>query len=417
MAHDIDLLRVISNKDKYERFKEHIKKHNVSNITMDIANTIGDYFANYPTRTDIVWDELQTFFFIVKGKKLKDAASYEEAFKKAATGSASATEDDILKRLINFDYASRITDAAMKVVSGTADVEDIAPLLDDYRKEVGSSVDISSVFVSPSLEYVAEVVASSGLSWRLHELNVSLGPLRRGDFGIIAARPETGKTTMVASEASYMLTQLAEDKQVIWINNEESSKKVMMRVIQAFHGVTTAELMKDVAKYERAFLDAGGARFLVLDDDSSFKSATKLTRLFKETNPGLIIFDQLDKVHGFNNDREDLRIGRLYEWARDLAKTYCPVISISQISDSGEGQKWLNNSMLRGSKTDKAGEADYTILIGKENEPGADLERYISIGKNKLFGGPDTLEAHRHGNFHVSIDPAHARYVSHWKVK
>jgi replicative DNA helicase len=191
----------------------------------------------------------------------------------------------------------------------------------------------------------------------------------------------------------------------------------MMRVIQSFHGVTTRTLLEDVDKYEKEFLLAGGDRFLVLDDDSPYKSVSKITRLLKELNPGLIVFDQLDKVHGYENEREDLRIGRLYEWARDLAKLYCPVISISQISESGEGMKWLNNSMLRGSKTDKAGEADYIILIGKENEVGKDLERYITIGKNKLFGGADTLEAHRHGNFEVGINPSIARYTTKWVTK
>lgn len=419
MAYDIDLLHVISNKDNYERFLPHIKKHNVSSITGDIVHVLGEYWPNYPGRENVNWNEFKTFFFIVKGKKLKDPATYERVFDNIEKSAASPPPivDDIMKKLVAVDYATQIHDKALAVVNGTASVEDVEPIIESYKKEVGSSVDVSSVFVNPSLDYIKDVVASKGLSWRLPEFNVSLGPLRKGDFGIIAARPETGKTTLIASESTFMLTQLDVGKQVVWVNNEESSKKVMMRVIQAFHGVTTRALLDDVSRYEQEFKDAGGDRFLVLDDDSPFKTVSKLTRLFKELNPGLIIFDQLDKVHGFENEREDLRIGRLYEWARDLAKEYCPVISISQISEAGEGVKWLNNSMLRGSKTDKAGEADYIVLVGKDNEPGKDLDRFITIGKNKLFGGPETLEAHRHGNFELQIDPAHARYISKWRSK
>jgi replicative DNA helicase len=417
MAYDIDLLRVISNKDAYDRFLPHIKKHNVSSITNDIVQAMGEYWPNYPGRTEVIWDELRTFFFIVKGKKLKDPATYEAVFDKLSVPTASPVADQVLKKLVELDYASQVHDTALSIVNGKATVEDVQPIIDAYKKEIGSSVDVSSVFVDCSLAYIKDVVAAEGLSWRLQEFNVSLGPLRKGDFIIIGARPETGKTTVVASEATHMLKQLPEDKCVVWINNEESSKKVMMRVIQSFHGVTTRALLDDVDRYEEEFKAAGGDRFLILDDDSPYKDVTKLTRLLKELNPGLIIFDQLDKVGGFYNEREDLRIGKLYEWARDLAKTYCPVISISQISEAGEGVKWLNNSMLRGSKTDKAGEADAIILIGKDNEPGKDLDRFITIGKNKLFGGPETLEAHRHGNFEVQIDPAHARYLSRWKTK
>jgi len=74
-------------------------------------------------------------------------------------------------------------------------------------------------------------------------------------------------------------------------------------------------------------------------------------------------------------------------------------------------------NQLRGSKTDKIGEADAIITIGKSNEPGMDLQRYIHVPKNKLFGGDETIETHRHGCFEVEIKPSIARYISMWKVK
>lgn len=420
MSYDIDLLVVTSNKDNYNRFKEHVKKHNVSPITLEIFNVLGEYWDNYPTRTEINYSEFRTFFSIVKGRKLKDPSSYEIAFDNLNESLAkpSPIVKDLLAKLIETDYATQIYDVCLKIGTGMGgELESIEPMLNAYKKEIGTSVDKEDVFVNPSLSYISEVVATGGLNWRLKELNVSLGPLRKGDFIIIAARPETGKTTFTASEASYMLTQLQPDEHVIWINNEEASNKVMMRVIQAYHGVTTGDLLGNAAHYEDEFISNGGNRFLVLDDDSGIKSAHKIARLFKEYKPGLIIFDQLDKVHGFKQDREDLRIGQLYEWARDVAKEYCPVIAISQVDGTGEGEKWIQMNQLRGSKTDKIGEADAIITIGKSNEPGMDLQRYIHVPKNKLFGGSDTLEAHRHGCFEVEIEPAKARYVSKWKTK
>jgi replicative DNA helicase len=307
----------------------------------------------------------------------------------------------------------------MKIGTGSGgELTSIEPMLNDYKKEIGASVEKSDVFVSPSLSYLSKIVATGGLEWRLKELNVALGPLRKGDFIIVAARPESGKTTFVASEASYMMSQLKPDEHVIWINNEESSTKVMMRVIQAYNGVTTGELLSFPTKFETEFTSNGGERFLVLDDDSGIKSVNKISTLFAEFKPGLIIFDQLDKVHGFSNEsRDDLRIGKLYEWARDLAKEYCPVIAISQVDGTGEGEKWIQMNQLRGSKTDKIGEADAIITIGKSNEPAMDLQRFIHVPKNKLFGGKDTLEAHRHGCFEVEIEPSKARYKSKWATR
>lgn len=420
MSYDIDLLVVTSNKDTYNRFKEHVKKHNVSPITLEIFNVLGEYWDNYPTRTDINYAEFRTFFSIVKGRKVKDPSAYEVAFDnlKDALDKPPPIVKALLGKLIETDYATQIYDVCLKIGTGMGgDLESIEPLLNAYKKEVGASVDKEEVFVKPSLDYLSGVVASGGLNWRLKELNVALGPIRKGDFIIIAARPETGKTTFTASEASYMMTQLQPDEHVIWINNEEASNKVMMRVIQAYSQVTSSELLSNPKKHEVDFLDGGGERFLILDDDSGIKSVNKIAMLFKEYKPGLIIFDQLDKVHGFKQDREDLRIGQLYEWARDVAKEYCPVIAISQVDGTGEGEKWIQMNQLRGSKTDKIGEADAIVTIGKSNEPGMDLQRFIHVPKNKLFGGAETLEAHRHGCFEVEIEPARARYVSKWKTK
>jgi replicative DNA helicase len=420
MSYDIDLLVVTSNKDTYNRFKEHVKKHNVSPITLEIFSVLGEYWDNYPTRTELNYPEFRTFFSIVKGRKLKDPSSYEVAFDnlKDALDKPSPIVKDLLGKLIETDYATQIYDVCLKIGTGMGgDLESIEPLLNAYKKEVGASVDKDDVFVKPSLDYLSSTVASGGLNWRLKELNVALGPIRKGDFIIIAARPETGKTTFTASEASYMMTQLQPDEHVVWINNEEASNKVMMRVIQAYNQVTSSELLSDPKVHESKFLLGGGQRFLILDDDSGIKSTNKIAMLFKEYKPGLIIFDQLDKVHGFKQDREDLRIGQLYEWARDLAKEYCPVIAISQVDGTGEGEKWIQMNQLRGSKTDKIGEADAIVTIGKSNEPGMDLQRFIHVPKNKLFGGKETLEAHRHGCFEVDIEPAKARYVSKWKTK
>jgi replicative DNA helicase len=421
MSYDIDLLSIVGDKNTYNRFKDHVKKYNVSSVTLDIFNVLGEYWDNYPMRTEMNLDEFRTFYFIVRGKKIKDPAVYEMAFDNLKENLGKPVKPivkDILSKLIETDYATRIYDVCVKIgTGGGGELTSIEPLLSEYKKEVGASVEKSDVFVSPSLTYLSDIVATGGLEWRLKELNVSLGPLRKGDFIIIAARPESGKTTFVASEASYMMTQLKPDEHVIWINNEEASNKVMMRVIQAYHGVTTGELLDNPSTYEAEFTSNGGDRFLVLDDDSGIKSVNKISTLFAEFKPGLIIFDQLDKVHGFKQDREDLRIGQLYEWARDKAKEYCPVIAISQVDGTGEGEKWIQMNQLRGSKTDKIGEADAIVTIGKSNEPAMDLQRFIHIPKNKLFGGKETLEAHRHGCFEVEIEPAKARYKSKWTTK
>jgi hypothetical protein len=144
-----------------------------------------------------------------------------------------------------------------------------------------------------------------------------------------------------------------------------------------------------------------------------------LETLFKEINPGLIIFDQLDKVNGFskNEDREDIMLGKIYKWARELARQYGPVIAASQLSAGATELKdppYIGLDSLRGSKTDKPGEADAVVTLGKYKEPKSPEEemiRTINVPKNKMAGnGPKSVESERHGQYLVTIDPLHARF-------
>jgi hypothetical protein len=122
------------------------------------------------------------------------------------------------------------------------------------------------------------------------------------------------------------------------------------------------------------------------------------------------VFDQLDKVKGFEADREDLLLGAKYQWARELAKDFCPVIAVSQADGSGEGKKWLTMENVANAKTSKQAEADFILGIGKTNQDGFEYIRHLHLCKNKLMGDQDTIPDQRHGRRDVILDPTRARY-------
>ena len=133
-------------------------------------------------------------------------------------------------------------------------------------------------------------------------------------------------------------------------------------------------------------------------------------KVCKQYQPSLVIFDQIDKIHGFTNDREDLRLGQIYQWARELAKEYCPVIAVCQADGTGEGQKWLTMANVANAKTSKQAEADWIIGIGKIADSGYENLRFLHASKNKLMGDADSVPDLRHGKKEVLINANIARY-------
>lgn len=317
--------------------------------------------------------------------------------------------DDLVHNLLvqikQKEIAERLAVASFDFVAGKKTLEDLTSIYETFEKVETSLAEPK--FVTDDLdELYQQTIATPGLRWRLGTLNRMLGSIRRGDFGFVFARPETGKTTFLASEVSNFAGQT--ETPIIWVNNEEQGSKVMTRLYQAALGLSMEELMGDRRAAQQEYQRLTRGNIKLFDDASVYKR--HLEDLCDKHKPSLIVIDQIDKIKGFDGDREDLRLGKIYQWARELAKTYCPIIGVCQADGTAEGVKWLNMGHVTSAKTSKQAEADFIIGIGKTNEQGRELTRYINISKNKLTGDPDTLPELRHGFCEVVIDPIRARY-------
>jgi replicative DNA helicase len=317
-----------------------------------------------------------------------------------------ASIEEYLSSLEQRVRASKLAFTALDVAEGKAGYEALEKVLSEFRQNPDAGEISAEKFVTDDLDQLYDAaVGKGGLKWRLTSLNRSLGPLRKGDFGFIFARPETGKTTFLASEVTFMASQA--ESSVLWINNEEQGEKVLLRCYEAALGAPLEQIIANRERAKAAFFERTGRRIRLLDNAGVTRRDVE--RLCEIHNPSLIIVDQLDKVNGFDGDREDLRMGAIYQWARELAKQYAPVIGVSQSDGSGEGVKYLNMGNVANAKTAKQAEADWILGIGFSYDDHPNV-RGISICKNKLIGGEESVSKMRHGKFDVLIEPEIARY-------
>jgi len=339
--------------------------------------------------------------------KPKDEEFYKGVFDNLATYEPNL--QTVVALIVSIKRSKMLRELSItsyEVAEGKASFDKLVPLLNGLKEEQSPLAD-QIEFVNDDLDYlVNEAIAKPGLRWRLTTLNQSLGSLRKGDFGFIFARPETGKTTFLASEVSFMLTQT--EGNVVWINNEEGGNKVMLRVYQAFFGVTSEELFANVPKYKKLFQEATQGRFKLYD--SAQVDRTTVEAICKKWKPALLVIDQIDKIKGFDADRTDLQLGAIYIWAREIAKEYCPTIGICQADGTGENVRYLTMSNVANAKTSKQAEADWILGIGAIHDQGWETIRFLHISKNKLMGDVDTNSKLRHGKMEVLIQPDVARY-------
>lgn len=398
------ILKLLLNRELYNQYRQFISLDTDKHLET-IYKALDDLFSKVDR--EITLNELEAYLEASGATtREKDRVIYEQYFN--LLNEAQVGEDillELLKKIKTQEIAERLGSASYDFASGTGSFDSIVSLFNAFE---GVDTPTSTVeFVTDDLEELYEqTIHKPGLRWRLRSLNRILGSLRPGDFGFIFARPETGKTTFLASEVTNFAEQV--DKPILWFNNEEQGNKVMIRCYEAALGLPLHELTKDRKESQRRYYELTKRNLRIFDDAAL--SRKTIESICRANPPSLVVIDQLDKLKGFDGDREDLRLGAIYQWARELAKTYCPVIAVCQADGSGEGVKWLNMSHVANAKTSKQAEADFIIGIGKTTEQGREKARFINISKNKLQGDEDSDPTQRHGFIEVVIEPELARY-------
>lgn len=338
----------------------------------------------------------------------KDHTYYQDVFLNLEKLDVSDdTSKVLLESIVRKRKLKELSLAAYEAGEGNMTMDKFNELVTSFKDAPEASQD-DIEFISDDIEFIVqETFKTPGLRWRLKTLNKMMGSLRFGDFGFIFARPETGKTTLLASEVTFMAEQAT--KPVLWLANEEDGKKVMLRIYQATFGVDLPTLLSNLPKWRKLYQEKYDGRIKVV---SGMQWMTKngVQRLCDRIDPSLLIVDQLSKITGFDADRKDLELGAACEWGRNLAKTYCPVIAVHQADGTAEGVQWLNMGHVSNAKTAMQADADWIMGVGKKNQDGYESLRYLALSKNKLLGDEDTDPALRHGKMEVLIEPVIGRY-------
>lgn len=317
----------------------------------------------------------------------------------------------VLERIRDRENSYKLAELYLQYSDGKITKEELSERSNALAEPFTMTSEDEDPFVSETLSELADDRRNHpGLSWRLNSLNRSLGPLRT-DFGFIFARPEVGKTSWLCSEGSYMLQQLVEagGGPLLWINNEEESKKVKSRFIQSWFGVTAQELWQNSDHFSKLFEEETQGKFLITRNSTTQRY--EIERMIKQTQPGLIICDALDALEGFKADREDLRLGSIFKWAQEVSKAQqCPFIGVTWADGTAEGVKYLHMGHVTNAKTEKQKPAGFILGIGSQHDDRFQSVRHFYVSKNKLDGGVDSEESMRHAKIDVLIKPEIARF-------
>ncbi len=413
---EIFLLQYLINKETYGKYGQLIDLNFLKGTSPELAKI---YLVLHKCHKEGIpletVDDLRAHFFNqYPALKRADGEAVNMVLDKAKGSELSqATVETLMDGHITRSAAFRLGDMGYAIAEGREAPESLQKAIDEY-KGLKPVKDEEIVYVTSDLELLYQVTyAKPGLKWKHQTMRKMFGSLRQGDFGFLFTRPAVGKTTFVCENGAYFAAQL--DRPILHFNNEEMGAKVMTRYYQGALGITSKELFSDLKGNQKKFMDLTQGNIKLFDTATLEKN--KVEDICAKENPGLIIFDSIDKLKGFLDDRDDLVYKQIYQWGRELAKRYGPTIGVCHAAVSAENKQYLEMDDVAYAKTAKQGEADWILGIGQVHDNGKEYLRYFHAPKNKLVGDDESDEQFRHGKLIMNIHPEIGQYSDILKFK
>ena len=403
---EIELIKTLLNHEAYQSSQAKLRQSIFSEDGADLYVLLKDAHEKYDA--DLKPEDLYSIWLsknpVATTSEINEFRDNIDDLKRAeAITSEVAT--DVIESLWRREIGRDIANIGINMSEG--DTSALLKLQSLIEKISGSYM--PDEFGEPTTDNIYELLAetSDDNRWKFNIETLArhvygIGP---AEFGIVFARPETGKSAFLISIIAGPGGFCQQGAKVLYLGNEERPTRTKLRAIQACSGMTREEITNNpdlaMSKYQ-AIKDR-----LIMKDVQEWDLDT-INAYCEKIKPDAVFIDQADKVtiSGLYNSSHE-RLRELYRSLRELAKRHdCALIGVSQASAEAEGKTRVDFSMLEGSKTGKAAEADLIIGIGKassgdDNEP--DNRRFINVSKNKLSGF--------HGYVIAMIEPEVSRYV------
>ncbi len=422
MSIDLTLLRLCRSRTKYERLAGE-KLQGLDATTQTVLDTIGAYWREFPDAKEL---DLPTFKPWAASFKLKNLGDEDHQLALACIDKMDhpvppELEAGMTSRIVSMGTAAKLLTTIVAWNEGQ-EVDlllSCQSIVDDANDKLERKTKHPLVQQSPE-ELMKMDVDQTGITFRLKCLRDSFRPMREGDFGIYAMRPDAGKTTFLTSESSHWITQLdkvwpGENRVGVWLNNEGPGSRIKQRWYQSVLGATVPEMVAwaedgSLSKRIEEKMGCGLDRMLFFDIHD-FTSA-EVEQIIKSLNPGFVIFDMIDNINfvGMGNNG-GTRTDQLLEAMYSKARTWCTKYGFigwatSQVSAEGEDVPYPPQSALKDSKTGKQGACDFIIIGGKKNDLGFENVRFMGAPKNKLHRPGGSKDPHTE----VMMDAERARF-------
>jgi replicative DNA helicase len=405
---ELALIKTLMNNEFYQRHKNVVRPEIFSKDVRKIKDAVDA--AMVDRIDDMTVSDIEAVF-LMQNQTMTTATktAYQDLFRKIER--VDAIKEDIAESVLSSLYqkyvGEKVANLGFDYVNGTQDsLEPLRRLLDDHKDDFTPNmnvewddIDIETLLEANDLE----------TQWKFNipSLRRRVEGVSGGHLLLVGARPNTGKTSFHASLIAGTDGWAHQGAKCVVLCNEESYERVGARYLSAATMMSMEEIRTNVALARKRY---DPVKRNIRIKDSTNKDMKWVEAVVKQERPDILVLDMGDKFASKTSDKSDVYLKDAAIYARNIAKEYkCCIIWMSQLSAVAEGKVFVDQSMMEGSKTGKAAEADLMVLISKnpivEGADEQDTQRHLNIAKNKLKGG-------WHGVVHCELDGSRSLYTA-----
>ena len=406
---ELALIKTLLSRDFYEQHKgircpDKIFTKDVRKIKQALDAAMRTYEGDLNT------SDLEALFY-AQNQTMTTATktAYSDLFRKINKEQVIKEEiaTDVLGKMFQQYVGEQVANLGFDFVNGTqTSLEPLRRMLDNYKDDFTPNLRIEWEDISIDTLLKANDLQTQ---WKFNipSLRRKVEGVSGGHLLLVGARPNTGKTSFHASLIAGPEGWARQGAKCVVLCNEEAYERVGARYLSAASNMSMDEVKANVALARSRYEPV---RTNIRIKDSTNKDMQWVESLVKQEKPDILILDMGDKFASKTSDKSDVYLKDAAIYARNIAKQYnCCVVWMSQLSAVAEGKVYVDQSMMEGSKTGKAAEADLMVLISKnpivEGADEEDTQRHLNIAKNKLKGG-------WHGVVHCELDGARSLYTA-----
>jgi archaellum biogenesis ATPase FlaH len=387
---EASLLKALAIQDNYNKFINVLDKKRLIPITNDLLKDYKKYYDTY--NTDIDWGVFYTEFahnWHKRDMDEHDLNQYKETIFPLVQN--AVVDDNVFVALLEREATNKIEE----IISKGLDPNKVSEVLNDLeqKKAVYSKNTLGMLRMTDvDLEGLDN---TGGVTWCLPSLQAGLGSIMPGQFILLSADSNVGKSALAITQVAHTL-KLKLEKPILYFDSEHTDKELRCRILANLYKDKVAEGFDGVWKeWERVYkhydAEYGPDRFYT-ERIQGANDLNKIESLVEKYDPCLVVVDMIDIMSPSLSIQD---ITPLYNRIRSIANKGYAVIGTTQAGNTSymhkdeatgkvtyKTRKWLTEKDTSGSKGGgKQGAAYCMIMIGKDDE--MENIRYVTTTKKK----------------------------------